>query len=167
MPSCSLKTVSSCTPAMSGWSTPGFHHTRQALLMCCLSCVVIRPIDDAPLSRRSTVSTPNREASNIWALLALFPDTNRVGRWCGMRDCTIRVIQARGGRVSGEGFVIRMVLGLGDGAGGLLWELCLMVLHVRGVLPRLEQRLHESVYYMAERYYVMGVLLFCIFVIGQ
>ena len=60
-----------------------------------------------------------------------------------------------------------MVLGLGDGAGGLLWELCLMVLHVRGVLPRLEQRLHESVYYMAERYYVMGVLLFCIFVIGQ
>ena len=37
------------------------------------------------------------------------------------------------------------------------------------MLPGLEQRLHESIYtyYMDERYYLVGVLLFCIFVKGQ
>ena len=30
-------------------------------------------IDHAPLSRRGTTPTPNRDTSNIWALIALFP----------------------------------------------------------------------------------------------
>ena len=38
-----------------------------------VACLSHLTIDDASLLRRSTVPTPNRDTSNIWALITLFP----------------------------------------------------------------------------------------------
>ena len=38
-----------------------------------VACLGHLTIDHASLSRRSTVPTPNRDTSNIWALVALLP----------------------------------------------------------------------------------------------
>ena len=38
-----------------------------------VACLSHLTIDHASLSRRSTVPTPNRDTSNIWALITLFP----------------------------------------------------------------------------------------------
>ena len=38
-----------------------------------VACVRHWIIDHASLSRRSTVPTPNRETSNIWAIISFFP----------------------------------------------------------------------------------------------
>ena len=38
-----------------------------------VACLSHSTIDHASLSRRSTVTTPNRDTSNIWALITLLP----------------------------------------------------------------------------------------------
>ena len=38
-----------------------------------VACLSHLTIDHASLSRRSTVPTPNRDTSNIWALITLHP----------------------------------------------------------------------------------------------
>ena len=50
--------------------TPGVIHRRGGAysFVACLGHLTIR---HASLSRRTTVPTPNRDASNIWALIAL------------------------------------------------------------------------------------------------
>ena len=40
-----------------------------------VACLSHLTIDHASLSRRSTVPTPNRDTSNIWALMTLLPYT--------------------------------------------------------------------------------------------
>ena len=69
-------------PTMPGRSTSGFPRSDRHLLapsakygegvfICCLLCHLT--IDHASLSRRSTVPTPDRGTSNIWAFITLFP----------------------------------------------------------------------------------------------
>ena len=55
------------TTALASWCRGGGAYSFVA---CCLSHLTI---DHAFLSRRSTVPTPNRDTSNIWALITLFP----------------------------------------------------------------------------------------------
>ena len=43
---------------------------RGVVMVACLSHLTV---DNASLSRQSTVPTPNRDTSNVWALNTLFP----------------------------------------------------------------------------------------------
>ena len=49
-----------------GWGGGGMGYS----FVACLSHLTV---DHASLSRQSTVPTPNRDTSNIWALVTLFP----------------------------------------------------------------------------------------------
>ena len=57
-----------------------------------VACLSHCTIDHAPLSRRRTVPTPNRDTSNIWALITFFP-------------C---ITGLRGGKIT-DGFLISFV----------------------------------------------------------